>query len=80
MTCNSKQTGRETIKLLKDIFKITDTGVRKITLTAEVNEMTAINVEMFATLKDIDITSAEISKDDVIDTHVYEVTIKRVDK
>ena len=80
MAVKLAQSGVETMRLLKDIFKITDNGVRKITLVAEVHEATIITVEMFAKLNDVDITSTEINKDDVIDTHTYEVSVKRVIK
>lgn len=74
------QSGVETMRLLKDIFKITENGVRKITLVAEVHEATVITVEMFARLNEVDIASTEINKDDVIDTHTYEVSVKRINK
>tara|TARA_R110000787_G_scaffold146151_2_gene259875 strand:+ start:330 stop:575 length:246 start_codon:yes stop_codon:yes gene_type:complete len=80
MAALTNQTGVETFNLLKDIFKITDSGVRKITLVAEVDSLTTINVEMFARLNEVDITSTEINKDDVFDSHTYEVTVKRVIK
>lgn len=80
MSCTQLQNGRDTIKLLKDLFHIDCVAVRKITLTAEVNEATTIKVETFVKLKDVDITSTEISRDTVEDCHTYEVSIKRIDK
>ena len=60
------------------MFHITDTGVRKITLVAGVGEVTTIQVDMFAKLNKVDITSTEINKDDAFDSHTYEVTIKQI--
>ena len=74
------QSGVETMRLLKDIFKINDNGVRKMTLVAEASEETIITVEMFARLNEVDITSTEICKDDVIDSHTYEVSVRRITK
>lgn len=77
---NKLESGRETIKLLKDIFHIGEVGVRKITLVAEVGCATTINIDTFARLQDVDITPTEISRNDLVDCHTYEVSIKRVIK
>ena len=72
------QSGRDTIKMLKDIFNIGTVGMRKVTLVAEIGRATVLHIESMANLNEVDITASEISKNDLIDEHVYEVSIKRV--
>ena len=69
--------GRDTIKLLKDIFHIDVAGIRKLTLVATPNDLTTISLDIYPRLNEVDITSTEINKGDVIDTHTYEVSVKR---
>lgn len=68
-----KLLGRDALLLLKDIFKINQESVRKIVITAEVNEMCIIDIESFAK-----INSNEISVED-LENSKYEVTIKKIE-
>jgi hypothetical protein len=80
MACKIKQSGRETIQMFREIFHIDSVGIRKLTLVAECNSITTLQIDTFLELKDVDITSTEISRDTVVDSHTYEVTIKRINK
>ena len=72
--------GRDTIKLLRDIFHIDVAGIRRLTLVATPNDLTTISLDIYPQLNEVDITSTEICKDDVIDRHTYEVSVRQITK
>ena len=80
MACKIKHSGRETIKMFREMFQLDTVGIRKLTLVAEIGSITTLQIDTFLELKDVDITSTEISRDTVVDSHTYEVTIKKVIK
>lgn len=68
-----KISGRDALLLLKDIFNIKQESIRKIVITAEINDVCIIDVESFAK-----INKNEISVKD-LENSKYEVTIKKIE-
>lgn len=68
--------GRDTIKLLKDMFDIKG-PVKSLVLTADCDDVTTIEVTSYLTGKDVNITSKELISN--TDTKRYEVTVKSLD-
>lgn len=48
MASRTVYSGREAIHLLSDIFEIKQPGIRKVTVTAEVNDVCIIGIEAVA--------------------------------
>lgn len=66
-------TGRDAIHLLRDVFNITHQGIRKIEITAEVNDLCIMNIESIVKINnnEIEINSVENNK--------YEITVKKIE-
>lgn len=77
-TISSIQTGRDTIKMFRDLFQLGDMPISSIVLRADLECVTTLEITGFAKPKDIDISIGELSSDDVTTESKYEITIKKI--
>jgi len=65
--------GRDALLLLKDVFNIKQESVRRIVVTADINDACILEIESFAK-----VNKNKISKKD-LEQSKYEITIKKIE-
>ncbi len=77
---NVLHSGKDTIKMLNDIFNIGDKmPIKSIVLRADCEDITTLEVESYLSPKDVDINTAKLSEDIFTDEARYEVTIRKIE-
>ena len=80
MSISTAHSGKQTIAMMEDIFNIGgDLPIISIVMRANIEDATTLEIECLAKPNDVDITSVELSRDTVIESSCYEVTIKRIE-
>lgn len=75
---SNKILGRDTIKMMKDIFNIGDVSIKSLILRASCDDVTTMEIESLVSLNDIDIKTKEIDKDIISEVQIYEVSIRKI--
>lgn len=74
-TISSIQTGRDTIKMFRDLFQLGDMPISSIVLRADLECVTTLEITGFAKPKDVDVSMVDLTCDA---ESKYEITIKKI--
>jgi CheY-like chemotaxis protein len=66
--------GRDGIKLLRELFHIKQRNVRKVVITAEVNDAMTMDIQCFPDPEGVDVEASNMVGG------MYEITVRRVPK